>query len=158
MIQRFEAFTSAISDIHRDIQKIERAEMERFGLKGAYAQYLLSIYRRPEGMTAAALSRLCGKNKAAVSRILGEMEQAELIHRGSSSYRALLTLTPRGQEAAQYISQRCCAATAFAGEGLTDEARSILYAALQHIENNLQKLSLLGLPCSKHTTSEGEIK
>lgn len=158
MIQRFEAFTSAISDIHRDIQKIERAEMERFGLKGAYAQYLLSIYRRPEGMTAAALSRLCGKNKAAVSRILGEMEQAGLVCRGSSSYKALLTLTPRGQEAAQYISQRCCAATSFAGAGLSEESRGILYAALRHIESNLQILSQLGLPGCGMATSEGEVK
>lgn len=158
MIQRFEAFTSAISDIHRDIKKIERVEMERFGLKGAYAQYLLSIYRRPEGMTAATLGRLCGKNKAAVSRILGEMEQAGLIHRGSSSYKASLALTPQGCEAARYISQRCCDATAFAGEGLTDEARSILYAALRHIENNLQRLSQLGFPGSEPTTPEGELK
>ena len=40
MIDRFEQFVSYISAIHRDVQKIERDEMVKYGLKGAYAQYL----------------------------------------------------------------------------------------------------------------------
>lgn len=63
MIQRFEGFTSTISDIHRDIQKIERTEMEHFGLNGTYPQYLIFIYRWSEEITVAALSRLCGRTK-----------------------------------------------------------------------------------------------
>ena len=33
MISRFEQFTSAISGIYRSIQKIEREQMEKYGLK-----------------------------------------------------------------------------------------------------------------------------
>ena len=44
MISRFERFSFAISGIYRSIQKIERDEMERYGLKGGYAQYLSLIH------------------------------------------------------------------------------------------------------------------
>lgn len=151
MIQRFEAFTSAISGIHRQIQRIERSEMARYGLKGSYTQYLLSIAHRPEGITAARLCKLCDRNKAAVSRILAEMESAGLICRSAKPYKSLLSLTPKGSEAVHYIQERCQLATSLAGQGLSEEDRSTLYRALHHIETNLQKLSELGLPNS--TTS-----
>ena len=75
MLDRFEQFTAAISTIHRFVQKIERDEMEKYGLKGASAQYLLAMARYPEGITAAALCDVCDRDKAAVSRILSEMEK-----------------------------------------------------------------------------------
>ena len=68
MINRFEQFVSYISAIHRDIQRIERDEMEKLGLKGAYAQYLVAMHRHPEGITAVDLCEVCDKDKAAVSR------------------------------------------------------------------------------------------
>lgn len=39
MVNRFEWFVSSISCISRYIQKIERDEMIRYGLKGRHAQY-----------------------------------------------------------------------------------------------------------------------
>ena len=103
MLDRFEQFTSAISALYRDVQKIERDEMEKQGLRGAFAQYLLAISRHPEGITAATLCEVCDKDKAAVSRIIAEMESKGLVEKendGTSQYRARLRLTPAGQEAA----------------------------------------------------------
>ena len=157
MIQRFEVFTFAISGIYREIQKIERIEMERYGLKGAYTQYLLAIAFRPEGMTAAKLCEICDKNKAAVSRILSEMENAGLILRSANPYKSLLTLTEKGKEAVEYVKERCSLATALAGEGLSDEDRSIFYTTLHRIASNLQKLSEQGLPSPITTLPEGDI-
>ena len=158
MIKRFEEFTSAISAIYRDVQKIERDEMERYGLKGAYTQYLLAIAHRPDGITAAQLCEVCDKNKAAVSRILTEMETAGLIIRSANPYKALLTLTHKGLEAVEYVKERCSLATLLAGEGLTDQDRSVFYATLRLIASNLQKLSDNGIPYSNSILTEGEIK
>lgn len=157
MIKRFEEFTSAISAIYRDIQKIERDEMERYGLKGAYTQYLLAIAHRPDGITAAQLCEICDKNKAAVSRIVSEMERAGLILRSANPYKALLTLTQKGLEAVEYVKERCSLATVLAGEGLSDRDRSIFYATLRLIAANLQNLSENGIPNSKCHIIEGEI-
>ena len=148
MVDRFEQFTASISSIYRYIQKIERDEMEKYGLKGAFAQYLLAMTHYSEGITAAALCEVCDKDKAAVSRILSEMESKGLIRRkdSDSSYRAILTLTDSGKEAAAFVSNRATAAVELAGKGLSDPDRKIFYATLDLIATNLQAICQEGIP------------
>lgn len=149
MLNRFEYFTAAVSAIHRDVQKIERDEMEKWGLRGAFAQYLLAISRHPEGITASRLCEVCDKDKAAVSRVIGEMEAKGLLEKesdGVGQYRARLRLTPAGQEAAAFVRERASAAVELAGSGLSDEDRIIFYNALERISANLQKICIDGIP------------
>lgn len=149
MLNRFEQFTSAIAAITRDVQRIERDEMEKHGLRGAFAQYLLAMSRHPEGITAAALCEVCDKDKAAVSRILSEMDSKGLLMRetgGGSQYRAKLFLSPTGQEAADFVKERASIAVELAGAGLSDEDRKTFYAALGLIAANLQSISQNGIP------------
>lgn len=149
MVSRFEQFTGLISAGNRFVQKIEREEMEKYGLKGAYAQYLLAMTRYSEGITATELCEVCDRDKAAVSRILAELESKELICRvdpGESQYRARLALTPAGVEAAEFIQRRATVAVELAGRGLSDENRQIFYAALDLITSNLEALCQSGLP------------
>lgn len=149
MLQRFEQFSSAISAIYHAIQKLERDEMVKYGLKGPYAQYLVAMARCPEGITAARLGQVCDKDKAAVSRAIAEMEQRGLVSRdcaNNSLYRALLRLTEEGDQAAHYVCEKAKAAVEFAGKDLSEENRSVLYASLHQIAANLQTLSESGLP------------
>lgn len=156
MRSRYEEFSGAIFCIHRDIQKIEREEMERYGLKGAFAQYLLAIRRNPGGLTAARLCEICGKDKAAISRVLGEMEEKGLILREAGGrYRSQICLTQAGSEAADFVSSRATIAVELAGKGLSDESRKIFYNALGLIAANLQAVSARGLPPSGGS-QEGE--
>lgn len=149
MIRRFEQFTAAISDIHRSIQKLERDEMEKFGLKGAFAQYLLVMDRHPEGITAAALCESCDKDKAAVSRILSDMEAKGLVVRSdgaSGQYRAPIRLTEAGRSAARFVRERAGVAVEIARTGLTDAESKVLYAALNRIASNLHTICKDGIP------------
>lgn len=149
MLNRFEQFTAAISSIHRFVQKIERDEMEKYGLKGASAQYLLAMERYPEGVTAATLCEVCDRDKAAVSRILAEIESKGLVYRvnaSESQYRALLALTPAGKQAADYVNKKATIAVELVGKGLTDEDRKILYASLEQIAANIKAVSHRGIP------------
>ena len=149
MLRRFEQFTAFISAINRFIQKIERDEMEKYGLKGAFAQYLLAMQQHPEGITATELCDVCDRNKAAVSRILSELEQKGLICRADdrdSQYRARLTLTSAGQDAANYVCQKAALAAELVGSGLSDEARTALYSALELLTKNIESVSATGLP------------
>ena len=146
MIHRFEQFTSVISDIHRSIQRIEREEMERFGLKGAYAQYLLVMDRHPEGITAAALCESCDRDKAAVSRILADMEHRGLILKGGTTpYRALIRLTEEGRRVTKHVRARASAAVEAARLGLSDTDSHALYAILSRISGNLRAICKDGL-------------
>ena len=148
MVSRFEHFSASISGIYRYIQKIERTEMEKYGLKGASAQCLLAMQRYPDGITAARLCEVCEKDKAAVSRILAELEEKEMICRddvGPLRYRAMLKLTDLGMEAAEHVKQKAKQAVEEAGAGLTEEQRTVMYAALDLIAGNLQMISVKGL-------------
>ena len=149
MRSRFEQFAGAISGIYRQIQKLEREEMEKYGLKGAFAQYLVVMNRHPEGLTATRLCEICDKDKAAVSRVIAEMEEKGLLAKVGSNehpYRAMLALTEQGRAAADYVAERARVAVAGASEGLTDDNRKVLYAALDLIYTNLEQICKDGIP------------
>ncbi len=149
MQSRFEQFAYVISGINRYILKLQRDEMEKYGYRGAFAQYLTVLERHPEGMTCAALCRLCDKDKAAVSRIVGEMEQKGLVTRQGNNrrlYRATVVLTDVGQVAARYVRERARAAVNAIDPAMSEEERRILYSLLDRIASKLQSMSRDGIP------------
>ena len=148
MLRRFEQFCTSAFSIYRSILKIERIEMEKFGLKGPHAQCLLTMARYPEGITGAQLCTLCDKDKAAISRTVAELENAGMLIRhcnGGNRYRAQLTLTEMGYEAAARVAVRAKHAVEQAGSGLTEEQRTIFYYGLSLIADNLQNICEDGL-------------
>ena len=148
MLDRFEQFSSGISAIYRYIQKIERDEMERNGMKGGLAQYLAILIQYPEGLTAAQLCEISDRDKAAVSRSVSEMESKGLLRRivGENAYRARLVLTDSGKQAAQFVCRRIDTAVELAAIGLKDADRAVFYAALELFARNLQTICREGLP------------
>ena len=146
MLQRFEKFVSVISGITRSLHRIMGEEMEKYGLRGSHAVYLVSMKKYPEGITAARLSEVCDKNKAAVSRALAELENKKLICKSGSHYRTQLFLTEEGKAAANFVCERAVVAVDLAGKGLTDEQREIFYYSIDTIYKNLDDLGNYGLP------------
>lgn len=152
MFTRYEYFSTSIAAIYHYIQKIERSEMDRYGLKGSFAQYLLVMTRYPDGITAAELCEVCEKDKGAVSRAISELEKKGLVLRQTedeSRYRAPIRLTERGIEAATFVSQRSKLAVELAGNGLTEADRQAFYATLELIASNLHSISTKGIPSSQ---------
>ena len=144
MIDRFERFVTVISGINRNLHRIMTEEMEKYGLKGSFAVYLIALYRNPAGMTAARLSEFCEKNKAAVSRAVTELEEKGLIVR-EGGYRASLRLTPEGKKAAGFLSELAKLAVDQAGKGLSEEHREIFYSSIERIAQNLESIGDNGL-------------
>lgn len=149
MVERFERFSYAISEISRCWHKIAGEEMQKYGLKGPHATYLLTVSRYKEGITAAKISELSGKDKADVSRMTSALEKKGLVTRedvNQNSYRALIKLTEEGQKATEHVRTRSAVAVEIAGGGLTDEERTIFYRSLESIVSKLQVLGKEGLP------------
>lgn len=149
MLSRFQQFSYVISEINRHIQKIERDEMIKYGCKGAFAQYLVALLSHPEGLTAARLCELCDKDKAAVSRIVTEMQEKGLVTRdieNARAYNALIRLTDEGRKAAEHVCLKARAAVKAVGSVMNDEERRVLYSLLDVIAAELQKLSTEGIP------------
>ena len=137
MLQRFERFSLAITEISRYWHQIAGEEMGKYGLKASHATYLVTLSRFPDGLTAPRLAELCGRDKADVSRMMSILEAKGLAVRdGANRYRGNLWLTPEGQ--AQRAVER-------AGSGLTEETRRIFYNALDSITENLRKICQEGL-------------
>ena len=148
MENRYELLSGAISCMYHDIQKIERVEMARYGLKGPHAQCLLAIKKHPEGITAARLCEVCEKDKAAVSRTLAELEEVGMIYRDNrngSRYRSALMLTEQGEIAAEAVVEKVRMAVERAGIGFGEAEREVFYRVLAIIAGNLHKLCKEGL-------------
>ena len=148
MIHRYEIFSAAIASMHRDVQRIERVEMAKYGLKGPHAQCLLAMSRHPEGLTSSRLCEICEKDKAAVSRSVAELEQAGLLsidEKKGVRYRALLRLTLAGFSAADAVRERAELAVFQAGTGLDDSQREVFYEVLGIISGNLHAICKDGL-------------
>lgn len=152
MISVYEHFSLSVSCIYHDIQKIERMEMEKFGLKGPHAQTLLAMHRYPEGITSVQLCEICEKDKAAISRSVAELEEKGMVLRNQvngSAYRAKLTLTQQGIAAAEAVSEKARQAVEQAGAGLEDGQREIFYQVLALIAGNLHTICKNGLKENK---------
>ncbi len=149
MVERFERFSVAISEISRHWHKIASDEMEKHGLKGAHSIYLTTILRYPEGVTATQLCELCGKDKSDVSRMMSIMEKKGLVKKEGvhqNMYRGVFKLTEEGRAAAEFVRKRASLAVEIAGNALTDEKRAAMYEALDLIAEKLSEISRDGLP------------
>lgn len=150
MLSRFTKFSLSISEIDRCWHKLAAEEMAKYELNSAHAVYLNALYDAGrDGVTAAQLGELCGKNKADVSRMIAILEKKDLVRKvavGGNMYRAKLMLTEEGKMAAVHVRERAAIAVELAGSGLTNEERETFYKALELITANLQKLSREGLP------------
>lgn len=155
MESRYELFSSSISCIYHAIQKIERIEMAKYGLKGPHAQCLLAMDRYPDGITAAGLCAVCEKDKAAISRILTELEQAGMVlrkNRDGIHYRVLLTLTEQGRIAARAVAKKARLVVERTGTGFDSSEREVFYRVLTKITRNLHAICRDGLTKDREET------
>lgn len=142
MVQRYEAFATAIAKIFRSIQKIENEEMKKYNLKGAFAQYLVVMNRYPEGITPTELYDVTGKDKAIVSRAVSEMIEKGLITKPNRpGYRIPLFLTEKGREAAQYVSECATLVVKKAAVHIGEKQLDAFYKRLEILGENLHELS-----------------
>ena len=149
MLDRFERFSLAISEINRHWHKLAAEELAPYGLKSAHATYLTAMARHPEGITVPELCSECGKDKSDASRMIAILEEKGMVQKLSvdgSLYRGKLILTDMGQIAAAHVQHKASLAVELAGRDLDDESREIFYRALDSITANLTELCKRGLP------------
>ena len=149
MLDRFERFSFAISEISRCWRKLASEELAKYGLKSPHATYLTTMYKYPEGITVPRFCEVSGKDKSDASRMIAILEEKGLACKkdvDGSLYRGLWVLTSEGRTAAEQVSLRASKAVELAGKDLTDENRDVFYKALDSITANLSLLSKKGIP------------
>lgn len=148
MVTRFEQFCTAISGIQRCVQKIERVEMAKYGLKGPHCTCMVAMSRYPEGITAARLCEICDKDKAAISRTISELIQAGMVLRDDPEgkrYRSVLKLSEKGKEIAAHVNELVFVAVSKASEGYDKETQKTFVRVLSLIAGNLNSICREGL-------------
>ena len=149
MLDRFERFSFAISELSRCWRKLATDELVKYGLKGPHAIYLTTMYKYPQGITVPQLCKACGKDKSDASRMISILKKKGLVTKrvvDGSLYRGTLHLTDEGKLAAEHITIRASRAVKVAGKDLTQEERNIFYKSLDSITANLRELCKEGIP------------
>lgn len=144
MFNRFEQFTTAISQINKNVQRIKSTEMNSYGLKANHVMVLFQLKKNPSGLTPSQLCKNCDVDKSAISRSLKELQGKGFVQEaeaGDRKYRIPLTLTASGTEAAQHIEEAVRNAVEVGGAGLTDRQRAEFYHSLLLIAKNLEEYS-----------------
>lgn len=140
MIDRFNIFTTTITELYKNLQRIKKREMSGLGLRGIHVMCLFRLKHNPEGLTLTQLSNSCAEDKAAMSRIVNELtELGYVTSNPEKKYRAPITLTAKGFEASNKVDKMIEEAVGAGGDGLTDEERVIFYRSTARISENLKK-------------------
>ena len=144
MFNRFEQFTTAISQIYKSVQKIKTNEVNSYGLKANHVMILFQLKKNPAGLTPSQLCENCEVDKAAISRSLKELTGKGFVREAEPDgrkYRIPLVLTASGTDAAQHIEKAIQSAVEIGGAGLTDRQRAEFYHSLLLIARNLEEYS-----------------
>ncbi len=139
MIERFDIFTTTITQIYKSLQRIKNREMTEVNLKGTHVMCIFKLNRNPEGMTLTALSAACEEDKAAMSRTVAELTRLGYVKTATiNRYRAPVMLTDKGMEIAAKVDEMVIEAVNAGGNGLTEDERRTFYKALTLISDNLK--------------------
>ena len=149
MIERFERFSLAISEVSYHWHKLSADEMKKYGLKSTHSVYILTLLKYRDGLTAPQLCELCGKDKSDVSRMMAILEQKNFVKKEGiyqNLYKGTFKLTEEGIAVAESVRLKAALAVEYAGKDMTEEERTIFYTAFESIAANLKELSKTGIP------------
>ena len=143
--ERFEQFSSLISGIYRDIQKLKAKWTEPLGMKSVHIFWVYLLKNHPEGLTASELSRHSQSNRSLVSREIQELIDLGYVQTAKTTaqrrYGQKLTLTESGQQVAQRISLASLEIQNQVNAGIPEEDLRVLYRTLGILMENFHHLT-----------------
>ena len=143
--ERFEQFSSLISGIYRDIQKLKTKWTEPLGMKAVHIFWVYLLKNHPDGLTASELSRHSQSNRSLVSREIQELIDLGYVMPEQSSrqrrYGQKLLLTNSGRKVAERISEASLEIQNQVNAGIPEEDLIVLYRTLGILMENFHHLT-----------------
>lgn len=100
--ERFVPFVLYTERISKNIKRLADSKMEPYGLRSAHVMCILQLAKSKNGLSSAELSRVCGVDKAFVSRITNELMEKNYISRDigpkQGKYKTKFLLTENGEK------------------------------------------------------------
>ncbi len=140
---RFEAFTTLIVKINRNVRKIKSGEMAEYDLHGAHVSCLYYLYIC-DGLTAADLCERCEEDKATISRSLDHLEKKGYLLREPDQvkrYKTPLRLTEKGMDVGRRLGEKIDCVLSEIGKVLDEDARMEFYRSLKMISDGLDGIA-----------------
>lgn len=143
--ERFEQFSSLISGIYRDIQKLKTKWTEPLGMKSVHIFWVYLLKNHPEGLSASELSRHSQSNRSLVSREIQELINLGYVYAEETPkqrrYGQKLRLTESGLTVAQRISDASLEIQHVVNAGIPEDDLITLYRTLEILMRNFHTLT-----------------
>ena len=142
MTERYRDFTVLITKINRNIKRIKTEEMNEFNLRSPHVTCLYFLYKTG-GTTAKDLCEIGQEDKATISRSIEHLENEGYIickQKQKKKYNTMLTLSAKGTEIAEKMSEKIDRILNIAGGNIPEEKRQIMYECLALIDDNLDNI------------------
>lgn len=141
-LERFVAFSLLNEESSKSLQRIKSAYMRTLGLHSGDAMLLAVLSEHEEGLSAAALSRACKLDRAAISRALPALLAEGVIayadgHAQKRNYRSCLILTDKGKEQVKKIQVFTADTVRRTSEDIESEELATFYRVFRTIERRL---------------------
>ena len=144
---RFEKFTLLIDGIHKSINRIKFDTAPYLGVKSVHVFWIYQLSLHPEGLTAAEIAAVSMVDRSLVSREIAALEKGGYVAREETGkkrgYNARITLTEKGVELAERITEEAMSVQSRVGEGITASELAAFYVTLEKLYANFVALSLI---------------
>ena len=142
---RFEKFTLLIDGIHKSINRIKFDTAPYLGVKSVHVFWIYQLSLHPEGLTAAEIAAVSMVDRSLVSREIAALEKGGYVAREETGkkrgYNARITLTEKGVELAERITEEAMSVQSRVGEGITASELAAFYVTLEKLYANFVALS-----------------
>ncbi|MBB5182096.1 MarR family winged helix-turn-helix transcriptional regulator [Catenisphaera adipataccumulans] len=125
------------------MNKIKTAGVEQYHLSARHVHCIYVLAQHPEGITVSELARICGEDKAAISRTVNSLIKKEMAFRDCPDghcYKAPIKLTEQGKTVAERIASKINWVFDHVGKGISEEQRENFYETLSYIADELEAL------------------
>lgn len=143
--ERFVPFVLYTERISKNIKRLADAKMEPYGIRSAHIMCILQLAKSEEGLSSAELSRVCGVDKAFISRITSELMEKNYISRDigpkQGKYKTKFLLTDSGIEICKIINNLISEFIRKINKNTPVKKLETFYDVLNSIDTELDKIT-----------------
>lgn len=143
--ERFEEFSSLISGIHGNIQKLKARYTTQLDLKAVHVFWLYLLRAHPEGLSASELAAAGQSNRSLVSREIDELFEKGIIFTQDNGdkrrYGWKLMLTSKGRQLSDVISAVVADIQNTVSRDIPEEDLITFYRTLRILSNGFNELN-----------------
>jgi len=138
---RFILFSSLLNDAQKSIARLKYKKMDSYGLGSAHTLCLCVLYDNAQGVNKTELARLCGVDKAQISRIISDLLEKKYVAVATPerNYRQKYVLSEEGLAVTEEIKNIVRTINEYVSGDIPKDQLDTFYTIFRTICENLAK-------------------